>query len=244
MKKPSKIMFFAVLVVWILLGCAHLHAGELLISGADKPIPKNSFAELSVAAEPGDSIFWTVIPSPVKKVESGGKVYFSGPPGATYHVEVIVVSYEQKKTTRGNAAVTMEGGDNPPPPVPPVPPVPPTPPVPPDNDIVSQLAKDLSVAYRVETDEEKQLLPGLRTVYQKAVSTFVDSASTYGELFKMMADEAEKQKVTGKLQFTQRLIQFRLVAVLPSKMAADLPVDKKKVKEEFTKIFQALEKVK
>ena len=224
---------------------SQVKAGDAPITGAEKPVQKNGYAALSVKTDPGDLVGWTVHPKPVQKdvVEGTGKLFFGGVPGTKYEVTVTIVNFgengQKKRFDQGSAEVTFEGTLEPAPPPKkkdePLTPV----------DAEAKLLADLRVAYDLEPDEDKPLVVALYGVYVYGAEQ-VDSSDTFGNLFGKMAKKAGEDKIAGKLQIVQKVVQKYLTSVLPSKGAGSTVLtgeSRRQAKDVFLVVAGALKKL-
>jgi len=95
----------------------------------ENPVPANSYAEVRVTLEKGDTAQWEVSPEPTKSTQfldgSAAVLVFNGAPGA-YTVTAFVINFDQKKFDRAKLTVAI-GKPAPVPPKPDGPPAPPNP---------------------------------------------------------------------------------------------------------------------
>ena len=215
-------------------------AANVPVQGADKPVPKDSFAELSVLAEKGDKVSWDVYPVPTKLVDDGaGKCYFLGPRNKRYEVRVYVINFETKKFDRGSATVTFDKAspddeEDPDP----------------DEDVgATTFLNKVKAAYRDDVDPDKRaLLPEFVKLYRRTAES-VDSAATREDVFTAMTKHGTDLKLSGHLKTVQEVTGKELVKRLPWKAGPDFdqPItaaDKRKAREALTYVADTLAKVK
>jgi hypothetical protein len=230
---------FTSLAVLVVL-CLQARAANVPIQGADKPIPKDSFAELSVLAEKGDKVSWDVFPVPAKLVDDGaGKCYFLGPRNRKYEVRVYVVNFDTKKFDRGAAVVTFDKA------------VPDEPEPDPDEEDIgaATFLSKVKAAYRDETDADKtKLVPEFVKLYRRTAES-VDSAKTREDVFLAMTKHGTDLKLTGRLTVLQKAVGAELSRRLPWKAGPDhdqpiTEADRKKAREAMSYVADTLAKLK
>lgn len=228
-----------VLALW----AGPLQAANVPIMGADKPVPKDSFAELSVLAEKGDKVSWEVFPVPTKLVDKGdGMCYFLGPRNRKYEVRVFVVNFDSKKFDRGSTTVTFERTS------PDDPDEEPDPDVEPDPGAVTFLNK-VRAAYRDETDADKKSLLMVFEEMCRRTANSVDLAKTREDVFLAMTKHGADLKLTGRMKVLQVAVGAELRKRLPWDAGPDhdqaiTDADRKKAKDAFTYVADTLAKVK
>lgn len=207
-------------------------AGEVPVIAMKNPVPVHTFGEVVVGLEKGDQISYQMFPTPKKKAQENGKLFFNGPPGTKYTILVTVVNFGEKpdkpetkgwkeRFDTGQVEVTMEGDgggggvDIDPLPVPePVEPVVSDGPV--EKAGTTSLVPEFRAAWKKDPVAEQSLLPKLAGLYSAfADETVIAKYTTWGQLEAAMRAEAQRVGVAGKLINTQTAVAGYLTKYLP-----------------------------
>lgn len=144
-----------------------------------------------------------------------------------------------------SCSVTLDGPPTPPipPPVPPdpkppVPPPDPKPPVPPPVPPADLIAKAIQTAWQQEFMPNKQTyLPKMIQLFQ-AMYDKVDSATTYGDVSKVMTDKSKELALIGVCPVLSAAINNELGNVFPR--SPSVLIDKTLAKDTLSKVIAAL----
>lgn len=218
-----------------------------LVAGQQKPVIKQEkrvdpYRLVRLSAEnvpPKAGVVWRVRPSkPIDRSSQPDrlKLEFVGPPG-TYEVEILVVTVDPSGQVgiEEQSTTVVIGEAQPPPPQP------------------STFASKVKSAYLgLAEDGKVKSAETMAALYRQVASGLGGSsdtlnvlqAKTWGELWDTMARAAASLEISGKLVPVQQIIQARLQAELPWKMASGEILDdvgKVKAAKVFLEVAQALE---
>lgn len=190
------------------------------VSVVESPVPKNSFARVSVKLEKGQTILWDVYPEPVTTEEftrdDQACLNFSGLEGASYKVKATILTIKDGGivAVRTTKAIPFAGEIVPPPDVDPEPlPVDPVT----GTKVGASLVPGFKAAWLKDASAERPLVSNLAQFYTKWANADLSKYATWGELVAAQRADAPNYGFPGKLLNTQTAVFNYLTTYLPGK---------------------------